>query len=201
MGRWVEDSGGLASPRNVGFGPDRNQYVSSSTSGQVLRYSGQTGAFMGTFAVTGLGSGPLWMQFGDDGLLYTTARTTTTSLDTTLQRFNGISGALVDSFNIGRDSWSFQVASDGLVYLSGNGGAIYIEGIGASSLATFTVSLFSESALPVTVNYATANGSVIASSDFIAASGTITFATGQTSRTILVPTLNDSLLRLLAQNR
>jgi hypothetical protein len=134
------------------------------------------------------------MQFGDDGLLYATARTTTTSLDTTLIRFNGVNGAHVDSFNIGRDSWSFQVGADGLVYLSGNGFGNMIDRLGGSSLAAFTVSLSAPSATPVTVDYQTIDGSAIAGDDYVAASGTLTFAPGQTSRTILVPTVDNGAL-------
>jgi len=124
-------------------------------------------------------------------LLYATARTTTTSLDTTLLRFNDTTGAKVNSFNIGRDSWSFQVAPDGLVYLSGNGGSNTIDRIGPSSLAAFAVSLSSPSSLPVTVDYDTTGGSADAGSDYTSASGTISFAPGQTVRTILVQTVDD----------
>ena len=60
-------------------------------------------------------------------------------------------------------------------------------------MAAFTVTLDAPSATPVTVDYATASGSATAGSDFTAASGTLTFAPGQTTRTILVPTLNDAV--------
>jgi hypothetical protein len=45
----------------------------------------------------------------------------------------------------------------------------------------------------VTVSYATANGTATAGSDFVATSGTLTFAPGETTRTILVRTLDDAL--------
>ncbi len=58
----------------------------------------------------------------------------------------------------------------------------------------FTVSLFP--AVPgeaVSVEYASADGSAIARSDYSATSGTLTFAAGETSGTIPVPLLNDAV--------
>lgn len=43
-----------------------------------------------------------------------------------------------------------------------------------------------------TVDYATANGTAIAGVDYTAASGTLTFAPGETSKTVLVPIINDN---------
>jgi hypothetical protein len=52
---------------------------------------------------------------------------------------------------------------------------------------TFTVTLSAPSAVGVTVSYATADGTAKASGgDYIAASGTLTFAPGQTSKTITI---------------
>jgi hypothetical protein len=57
------------------------------------------------------------------------------------------------------------------------------------------VSLNATSSLPVSVEYATANASADAG-DFAATSGTITFAPGQASRTILIQTVNDATIEL-----
>jgi serralysin len=63
------------------------------------------------------------------------------------------------------------------------------EGTGGSSTVTFTVSL----TVPVTstqsVSYATADGSATAGSDYTAASGVLTFAAGESTKTVVV-TLN-----------
>jgi len=58
--------------------------------------------------------------------------------------------------------------------------------------AAIAVSLSTASALTVTVDYATANGSATAGSDYTATSGTLTFAPGVTTQTIQVPILNDT---------
>jgi hypothetical protein len=54
-------------------------------------------------------------------------------------------------------------------------------------LFTFTVTLSAPSTVPVTVSYATADGTAkVSDNDYTAASGTLTFAPGQTSKTIIV---------------
>lgn len=59
--------------------------------------------------------------------------------------------------------------------------------------AEITVLLSSSSALPVTVQYATSNGVALAGSDYTAASGTLTFAAGETSETFTVAITDDSV--------
>ena len=57
---------------------------------------------------------------------------------------------------------------------------------------SFAVRLSAASGRTVTVSYQTSNGSASSSSDYTAASGTLTFGTGETSKTINVRTTNDS---------
>ncbi|HEV7373595.1 MAG TPA: Calx-beta domain-containing protein [Pyrinomonadaceae bacterium] len=59
--------------------------------------------------------------------------------------------------------------------------------------ATFTVTLSTTSTLTVTVDYSTANGTATAGADYTAVSGTLTFAPGETTKTINVPVINDTL--------
>jgi hypothetical protein len=188
-------SGGLNGANDVKFGPNGNLYVGSSNTGQVLRYNGTTGAFIDTFtsAVSGQGS-MLWLGFGTDGYFYTTARTTPSTGNTSLNRFNATTGTYVDTLSIGRDSWNFMVGPNNIIYYSGNGGANYIERYGHSSLAAFSVGLDAASTSPVTVNYATADGTVVAGTNYTAASGTVTIPAGMTSQTILVQTLDDGVV-------
>jgi Calx-beta domain-containing protein/Big-like domain-containing protein/VCBS repeat protein/FG-GAP repeat protein len=56
---------------------------------------------------------------------------------------------------------------------------------------TFTVNLSGPSTSPVSVAYATADGSATAGADYVAASGTLTFAAGTTTRTLMITTLGD----------
>jgi hypothetical protein len=61
-------------------------------------------------------------------------------------------------------------------------------------IVTFTVSRAGSTTGSYTVNYATANNTAIAGSDYTAKSGTLTFASGVTTQTIQISTLQDSLV-------
>jgi hypothetical protein len=62
---------------------------------------------------------------------------------------------------------------------------------GLAPSAVFTVFLSPASSGAVTVAYATANGSALAPADYTAAAGTLTFAAGETTRTVSVPIVRD----------
>ena len=66
-------------------------------------------------------------------------------------------------------------------------------GAGATTNAVFTVTLTGATALPATVNFATADGTATAGSDYTAVSGVLTFAPGITTQLITVPVLGDTL--------
>ena len=57
----------------------------------------------------------------------------------------------------------------------------------------FTVTLSAASASTVTVNFATADGSATAGSDYTALAGTLTFAPGVTTQTITVNVIGDTM--------
>ncbi len=67
------------------------------------------------------------------------------------------------------------------------------EGNSGPSSATFALSLSNASSQTITVNYATANGSAIAGSDYTAVSGTVTFAAGQLTRSVNVTINGDTM--------
>jgi chitinase len=60
-------------------------------------------------------------------------------------------------------------------------------------LMTFTVTLSAAASGPVTVAYSTSDGTATSGSDYVAASGTLTFAAGETSRTITVKVKGDKV--------
>src|SRR6185295_2141357 len=67
------------------------------------------------------------------------------------------------------------------------------EGNSGTTLANFVVTLAPAATGTVTVNYATANGTATAGSDYVAQSGTLTFTAGQTSKTVSVVVNGDTL--------
>jgi hypothetical protein len=67
------------------------------------------------------------------------------------------------------------------------------EGNTGTVAAAFTVTLSAASDQPVTVAYATGDGSATAGSDYQTTSGTLIFAPGETSKTITVPVIGDRL--------
>jgi hypothetical protein len=187
-------SGGLSQPRKVVFGGDGNMYVASQGTHQVLRYNGATGAFIDVFATmpsTEAGTGPMWLEFGTDGYLYVTARDSTTSGNVSILRFNAANGTFVDGLPLGRDGWSFDLGPGNIVYDSNDERPGLVDRFGPSSIAAFTVSLAWPSAGTTTVSYATADGTALAGTHYTAASGTLTFAPGETSKGIVVSTLDD----------
>jgi ribosomal protein L35AE/L33A len=67
------------------------------------------------------------------------------------------------------------------------------EGNSGTTSFTFTVGLSAASSQTVTVNYATANGTATAGSDYQSASGTLTFNAGETSKPVVVLVNGDAL--------
>jgi hypothetical protein len=74
-------------------------------------------------------------------------------------------------------------------------GTSVTEGTAGSTVnATFTVTLAQSSAKSVTVNYATADGTALAGTNYLAQTGTVTFPPLSTTQTITVPIINDGVL-------
>ncbi|HSI36859.1 MAG TPA: Calx-beta domain-containing protein [Tepidisphaeraceae bacterium] len=72
-------------------------------------------------------------------------------------------------------------------------GAAYSAGEAAGTV-TITVTRTAGTTVAASVNYATSNGTATAGSDYTAASGTLTFAAGETSKTFAVTILNDTAI-------
>jgi sugar lactone lactonase YvrE len=90
-------SGGLRAPRDLLFSPGGGQslYVISESAqsgqnGQILRYDGHTGSFIGVFTAV---TNPFGLAFGPDGNLYVSI-----GVSNQVRRYNVNSGALIDVF-------------------------------------------------------------------------------------------------------
>jgi hypothetical protein len=66
------------------------------------------------------------------------------------------------------------------------------EGNAGTEDAIFTVSLSIPAPAPVSVSWATANGTAAAGSDYVAGSGVVSFATGESTQTVTVPVKGDA---------
>jgi hypothetical protein len=73
------------------------------------------------------------------------------------------------------------------------GNASVVEGNVGTASMLFTVTLSAPSPDVVSVDYATADGTATAGSDYAAAAGTLTFLPGETSKTIAVTVLSDRI--------
>ena len=83
------------------------------------------------------------------------------------------------------------VDNDGSATISVNTATVTVsEGM---PVANITVERSGSSTGVATVNFNTSNGTAIAGSDYTATSGTITFAAGQTTQTVSIPILNDTV--------
>ena len=187
-------SGGLGNPRSLLFGVDGNLYVSSGTD-SVLRYQGPSGTdpgeFIDAFVPTASGGldSPHGLAFGPDGRLYVGSRTGN------VLRYNGTTGAFIGEF-VPTGEGGLANARELAFGLDGN---LYVASkdtdqvlrYGVASQAVFTVSLSSPSAEQVTVDFNTADGTATAGSDYAATSGIVVFDPGVTTRTIIVPTVDD----------
>jgi hypothetical protein len=65
--------------------------------------------------------------------------------------------------------------------------------MGATAVIAVRVTLSPAASSTVTVSYATANGTAAAGSDYTAASGSLTFAAGETFKTIAIPIVGDTV--------
>jgi hypothetical protein len=189
-------SGGLSGPTAPAFDPSGSYlYVESNGTNQVLKYNAQTGAFVGVTASSGL-SDLRDLTFGADGLLYVLSRGNNRILRYTE------SGTYVDDYVPAgsggmNQALSMCFAPNGDLYVAVKTNGIQlmspdqIMDFGTGNEAVFTVTNTTPSTLPLTVNYATADGTAVAGTNYTAATnGTITFGPGVTTATIDVPLLD-----------
>jgi sugar lactone lactonase YvrE len=183
-------AGAVNNPYGLAVDPGGVVYVASSGTNQVQKYNVVTGAYLGAIANAAMVR-PTDVKFGPDGLMYVLS-----AGNNRILRF-AASGTYIDDYvpagSGGISNLDFMTfGPDGDLYANALGSNNQIFRFGRENEALFTVSASIASSLPVTVNYATANGTAIAGSDYTATSGTLTFAPGSTSAMIRVPLLDDA---------
>ena len=128
------------------------------------------------------GAAGQWVVVGVNGDVYNEDdETFTVSL-------TGVSGATIK-----QGIASALILNDDAVPSLSIANASLAEGNSGSANMTFTVTLSAISSKTVTVNYATANGSALAPSDYKAASGVLSFAPGTATKTIEVPIVGNTI--------
>ena len=200
---------GLDNPNGLSFN-GKYLYVANTRGDSVFRYDAATGAFHDVFVSANSGglNGPEVMAFRS-GYFYLSSQQTAQVL-----RYDGNTGSFVDAVaNAGIPATDytsgFDFDSNGNMYVGVNlkapGSTVAPTTIndtyevlryGPASQDAFTISLSAPSANPVVVDYATADGSAQAGSDYAPVSGSMTFAPGVTTRTVLVQTVNDAAIEL-----
>jgi serine/threonine protein kinase len=177
-------------PNDLTLDAAGNVYVTGDA--KVYSYASD-GTFLGVFADAGSAMTTA-VEFGPDGDLYVAD-----GPEGNVLRFDGQNGNLIDVV-IGSSFGEKQgMAFDGAgsLFVANHPGNTYSARVlryASSSAAAFTVNLSAPSADPITVVYSTSNDTATAGSDYVATSGTLIFEPGVTSRTIIVPTIDDSEL-------
>ena len=110
-----------------------------------------------------------------------------TDEDLTVSLNDPVNGVLGDALALA------TITNDDEVPVLVAGDAVVTEVDAGTTTAVFTLSLSTPSSLPVQVGYATANGSAQAPGDYTAASGTVTFAPLETSKTVNILVAGDLL--------
>ncbi len=95
-----------------------------------------------------------------------------------------------DTGGILADDWN-TVNDNKLVYLEPL--EFTFDDTSGATLARFVITLAEPSTEPVTVDYATSDGTATAGSDYLGASGSVTFEPGETSKTVAVVVTGDTV--------
>ena len=156
---------------------------------EIRRYDGESGAQLDSIFVPTSYGRLLWMEVGQDGSIYASVRPE--SSDGRILRLDGYTGEILDEVVLGRDGWSTHIADNDIVYVAGNGAGPIVDRLAPGSFAGFEVSISSPSAQPIGVNFASSGVTATANSDYSQVNSTLTFEPGVTSRTILVPSIDD----------
>lgn len=191
-------SGGLSNPKGLALTETGGLLVVSQLGDQILEYNA-LGTFERIFysvpaaeASTAILTDMVW---GLDGNLLVTENNDFHG--GRVIRLNADTGALMDVVvepsGGGLDEVrGIAIDDDGNIYVASFDSHEILR-YAPKSNAALTVNLSSSSEATVTVDFATSNNTAVAGSDYVATSGTLVFEPGVTARTIIVPTIDDTV--------
>ena len=114
-----------------------------------------------------------------------------TSVETNEQFFLQLSAP--DNITLDTTEASITLTNDDKPQLSITAASL-LEGNTGQTTASLVISLSAPGQDTVKVNYASANGTALAAKDYLTTTGEVSFAPGETSKTIAVPVLGDTLV-------
>lgn len=191
-------SGGLSNPKGLTLTDSGALLVVSQLGDQILKYDSE-GQFDSVFYSVPAQSASttilMDLAWNLDGSLLVTEDSDVNG--GRVLRLDASSGAFLDEYvSVGsgglNDVRGLTVDSFGAVLVVSKASNEVLR-YAPASLAEFTVSLTAESDQPITVDFASLDGTAVGGSDYRSVSGTIVFEPGVTSRTILVPSFDDSI--------
>jgi Ca2+-binding RTX toxin-like protein/V8-like Glu-specific endopeptidase len=146
-------------------------------------------------------NGSDYSQISQFGTTFAAGSSTTTIVitpidDTNVEPIEMVNISLSGDSNYilgGNTTATVNIADNDIPTINLSANQTVVEGLTSLQSLAYTVSLSVAGAQTITVNYATANGTALADSDYTNTLGTLTFSPGQTTQTISIPILNDSL--------
>ena len=149
-------------------------------------YTAQTGSL--TFAANSTAAQTITVPITND-TTFEQSETLTVALSNAQGATIGTGSVVSQIVDDGRTIPGGGTANDDRPTLTLTGPAVIDE---AAGTATYTVTLSAATTVPVTVHYATSDGTATASNDYTARVGDLTFAAGELTKTISVPITNDT---------
>jgi uncharacterized delta-60 repeat protein len=176
---------------SFGSSDDRGYTAVAAADGKILLGGhATTGANMDLGVARLNWDGTLDTSFSDDGLVITSTSPVSN------ERIEAMAlGAADRVYAVGEnlDGWALVAYSGGANRNLSIADTSITEGNTGKANAVFTVTLSAATTSTVTVNFATANGTALAGKDYVKTTGKVTFAPGQTSKTIAVPVVGEKL--------